>query len=81
MRPGGRRHAGRTPLAENPVHVRFRDSAGGEHAALCPFRGDGGAAQVFPVEVPEGACAVSLVFLPGSRFDLESFRFEPFEPV
>jgi hypothetical protein len=31
---------------------------------------------VFPVRTPGGLCSVTFVFLPGSAFDFEAFRFE-----
>lgn len=54
--------------------VRYSD--GDVPAQECRFTGGAAATQRFDVVVPRGVCAVSFVFLPGSRFDFEGFRFE-----
>ena len=64
---------GRTPLAVNPVLVRFGDATAQE----CPFTGDGPAAQTFELNAPAGECAVAFLFLPGCQFDFDRFVFEP----
>ena len=68
--------AGSTPLEVNSVQVRVAGPDGGNAITECPFRGDGPAEQRFPVAVLPGPCRVSFVFLPGCRFDFESFQFE-----
>lgn len=67
--------AGATPLDVNPVQVRVSGASGGETLAECPFAGAGGREQAFDLALPGGVCNVTLVFLPGSRFDFEALRF------
>ena len=66
---------GRTELKINAVTVRIKNGNGVETVSIANFRGDGGDEQVFGVQVPGGECTVSFIFLPGSSFDFESFRF------
>ncbi len=66
---------GATELPVQIVTVRFAGAEGRETTALAEFaRGRG--AQAFEMDVPPDACAVTFVFLPGSRFDFYAFRFE-----
>ena len=78
---------GRTPNPTNPVHVRF--FRGQESVKeVCEFRGtpgtddscsdgpEGYTKQTFELPHITGEWDVSFIFLPGSNFDLESFRFE-----
>ena len=68
---------GQTPLQVNAVHVRVIGGDGRECLSQCPFRQcDQSEDQRFPVHVPQGRCTVLFVFLPGSQFDFEGFRFE-----
>ncbi|MBQ9332746.1 MAG: DUF4982 domain-containing protein [Lachnospiraceae bacterium] len=67
---------GRTPNETNPIHVRlFR----GDEALkeVCEFtRSEEYVSQTFKLPHIEGMWDVSFVFLPGSAFDFEAFRFE-----
>ena len=55
----------------------MQDAAGNERTELVTFKGgDGRSQQRFTVQVPQGVCSVTFVFLPGSNFDFYSFRFE-----
>lgn len=78
---------GRTPTPSNPVHVRF--FRGQEQIKeVCEFKGDstaddscsdasdGYSKQTFELPRVTGEWDVSFIFLPGSNFDFESFRFE-----
>ena len=67
---------GRTPNETNPIHVRlFRGDE--TLKEVCEFtRSDVYAAQTFKLPHIEGRWDVSFVFLPGSMFDFEAFRFE-----
>ena len=67
---------GRTPNETNPIHVRF--FRGNETIReACEFiRSDEYTSQTFKLPHIEGKWDVSFVFLPGSNFDFEAFRFE-----
>ena len=66
---------GATELDTNTVSVRVTDESGETVTCACPFRRCERGEQTFDVRVPQGVCAVSFVFLPGSRFDFYGFRF------
>ena len=67
---------GRTPLKQNAVNLRIAGPDGETVSYMCAFcHADVSETQCFTVPVLPGECQVSLVFLPGSRFDLESIRF------
>ena len=66
--------AGATSLAENAIHVRVTGPDGQSVTTLCAFGGSG--ERRFTVQTLSGECAVAFVFLPGSQFDFEGFRFE-----
>ena len=65
---------GRSPLPESPIQLRFSDG----RTEMLSFRGtDEYTQQRFPLSPPVlGRQDLSFVFLPGSRFDFRSFRFE-----
>ena len=66
---------GRTSLPVNSIHIRFSSPTEGVISAIAEFRGGPESSQRFPVCIPASAGTLSLVFLPGSRFDLYAFRF------
>ncbi len=66
---------GCTPLAENPITIRFQNEAGELLTALAQFKGTARGEQTFRVEVLPGMCTVAFVFLPGCHFDFYHFRF------
>ena len=66
---------GRTPMDVCAVSVRLENEKGAAAAEMIRFLGGAGEKQTFSVTVPEGRNRVSLVFLPGSRFDLFGFGF------
>ena len=66
---------GSTPLPLNTISILIRNEKGEEKKQAADFSGNGGKIQRFRVEVPEGSCTVSFVFLPGSAFDFDAFRF------
>ena len=68
---------GKTPLDSNTICIRITNTQGTECNNAVEFNGNGGETQQFMIRVPEGPCAVSFVFLPGSSFDFSSFRFYP----
>ena len=68
---------GATPLVENAIHVRCAAPDGQQVTSLCMFSQSAGASeQRFDVQVLQGPCTVSFVFLPGSQFDFFGFQFE-----
>ncbi len=66
---------GCTPLAENPITIRFQSEAGETATSLAQFKGTERGEQSFEVEVLPGMCTVSFVFLPGCQFDFYGFQF------
>ncbi len=66
---------GKTDLQVNTVTVRIRNAEGETLNEVVDFRGEGPEEQKFSIRVPGGLCTVTFVFLPGSHFDFESFRF------
>jgi beta-galactosidase len=69
---------GYTPLHVNTITIRFTGPDGSTHTEAIDFRGTGDGIptrQVFSVRTPGGLCDVSFVFLPGSQFDFDSFKF------
>ncbi|MBQ8556467.1 MAG: DUF4982 domain-containing protein [Clostridia bacterium] len=67
--------SGATPLAENPITIRFTSEDGETLTSLAQFKGTGASTQTFEVDVLPGVCTVTFVFLPGCQFDFYSFRF------
>ena len=68
---------GKTPLPFNTVTIRISGENGESITEIAEFSGNGGNVQRFQVKIPGGKCTVTFVFLPGSRFDFEGFRFFP----
>ncbi len=68
---------GATDLEVNAITVRIRNENGKETVNVANFRGGAEGEQRFDTELPGGLCTVTFVFLPGSSFDFESFRFIP----
>lgn len=65
----------RTDLSMNPVQIRFA-SEGGSSVQILEAAGQKEYGEViFEIEELKGRGEVNLIFLPGSRFDLESIRF------
>ena len=66
---------GRSPIAKNTIHVRT--SNGTEEALnIAEFTySEGYTTKCFPVNVLSGSQTVTLLFLPGSNFDLKGIRF------
>ena len=66
---------GSTPLPVNTVSIRIRNGSGDETVSAAEFAGDGEKTQRFRLKAPAGNCTVSFIFLPGSSFDFNAFRF------
>ena len=67
---------GTTPLQKNPITVHIAGEHGEQETQIAEYLGQGGAQQRFLLNVPGGVCTVTFVFLPGSQFDFDGFRFE-----
>ncbi|WP_295154059.1 DUF4982 domain-containing protein, partial [uncultured Ruminococcus sp.] len=68
---------GRSRLPVNSIHLLFKGEDGSERRLLCEFAGaEGYTERAFPVDGLKGKGTVEFVFLPGSEFDMYSFRFE-----
>lgn len=71
----GLRIRGGSPGGPNTIQIRFEHAAG-ETRQLAEFaESDGYEERFFPIEPVCGICKVTFIFLPGSRFHFESFRF------
>ena len=70
---------GRTKLPVNTISIRIRNKQGKEILSVAEFHGKLHGIQQFRVNVPDGNCTVSFVFLPGSSFDFDAFRFQKCE--
>ena len=66
---------GRTNLPANTISLRIKNEQGDETVTAAEFSGEHAGIQRFSVTVPSGNCIVSFVFLPGSSFDFNTFRF------
>lgn len=68
---------GRSALARNTIHILFCPEDGGEtKRRIVEFAGtDRYEKQTLRIEPLKGSGKLSLVFLPGSRFDLKGFQF------
>lgn len=67
---------GKTSLPSQPITMRMLNSEGAETSQLLEFKqSDEACTQSFVVNAQTGICSVSLVFLPGSRFDFYELEF------
>ena len=67
---------GGTKLSANTISIRIRNKQGTEVLSVAEFDGKQHGMQRFKVNVPDGNCTVSFVFLPGSSFDFDAFQFK-----
>ena len=66
---------GRSPIAKNTIHVRTSNDKE-ESLNIAEFTySEDYTTKCFPVNVLSGSQTVTLLFLPGSNFDLKSIRF------
>lgn len=66
---------GRSPIAKNTIHVRTSNGTE-ESLNIAEFTySEDYTTKCFPVNVLSGSQTVTLLFLPGSNFDLKSIRF------
>ncbi len=67
---------GASPIKLNTIQIRFEDEEG-EFRRLVEFRESNGYEErILPLEAISGRYRVTFIFLPGSRFHFEAFRFE-----
>ena len=69
---------GKTPNAENPIQIRYTPEGGEQVTQLVKFANSGEyCEQSFDIDRIAGKInSLSFVFMPGSNFDLDWFRFE-----
>ena len=60
----------------NQIQLRYTPAGGAQKTVLLEFQQDGGREQRFDIPKLSGVNDVSFVFMPGSRFDFDWFRFE-----
>lgn len=67
---------GRSHIPSNPVHVRFHGE-NGDINQICEFPANDEITTIsFPLESVSGENKVNFIFMPGSKFDFVSFKFE-----
>lgn len=68
---------GKTPNAENPIQIRYTLNDGSQQTQLVTFSGGEYCEQSFEIERIAGKVSeLNFVFMPGSNFDFDWFRFE-----
>lgn len=67
---------GVTANPKNQVQLRYTPEGEAQKTVLLEFRQDGGREQCFDIPEITGVNDVSFVFMPGSKFDFDWFRFE-----
>ena len=60
----------------NQIQLRYTPEGGSQKTVLLEFTRDGGKEQRFVIPEITGVNDVSFVFMPGSKFDFDWFRFE-----
>lgn len=68
--------SGKTGNPMNQIQLRYTPAGGAQKTVLLEFQKDGGREQRFDIPKLSGLNDVSFVFMPGSRFDFDWFRFE-----
>lgn len=68
--------SGETGNPMNQIQLRYTPAGGAQETVLLEFQQDGGREQRFDIPKLSGVNDVSFVFMPGSRFDFDWFRFE-----
>lgn len=68
--------SGETGNPMNQIQLRYTPAGGTQKTVLLEFQQDGGREQRFDIPKLSGVNDVSFVFMPGSRFDFDWFRFE-----
>lgn len=68
--------SGETGNPMNQIQLRYTPAGGAQKTVLLEFQQDGGREQRFDIPKLSGVNDVSFVFMPGSRFNFDWFRFE-----
>ena len=68
--------SGETGNPMNQIQLRYTPAGGAQKTVLLEFQQDGGREQRFDIPKLSGVNDVSFVFMPGSKFDFDWFRFE-----
>lgn len=68
--------SGETGNPMNQIQLRYTAAGGAQKTVLLEFQQDSGREQRFDIPKLSGLNDVSFVFMPGSRFDFDWFRFE-----
>lgn len=68
--------SGETGNPMNQIQLRYTPAGGAQKTVLLEFQQDGGREQRFDIPKLSGVNDVNFVFMPGSRFDFDWFRFE-----
>ena len=67
---------GRSHVPQSTIHLHFTKDDITETQIIDIPKGDAAETFTFSLEPVYGACTVNFIFLPGTDFDLLSFRFE-----
>ncbi|WP_199619576.1 glycoside hydrolase family 2 TIM barrel-domain containing protein [Paenibacillus alkalitolerans] len=67
---------GGSPIDKNTIHIRFAGKEGESNQLVEFTKSDGYEERVFDLEKVTGMQKVTFIFLPGSSFDFDWFRFE-----
>lgn len=68
---------GHSPIPVNTIHIRFFGEDGSEVNHMAEFpQSDGDQELTFPIDGFAGKGRVNFIFMPGSKFDFDWFRFE-----
>ena len=68
--------SGETENPMNQIQLRYTPAGGAQKTVLLEFQQNGGREQRFDIPKLSGVNDVSFVFMPGSKFDFDWFRFE-----
>ncbi len=68
--------SGATGNPMNQIQLRYTPEGGSQKTVLLEFMQDGGREQGFDIPEITGVNDISFVFMPGSKFDFDWFRFE-----
>lgn len=66
---------GATANPMNQIQLRYTPEGGSQKTVLLEFVQDGGREQMFDIPEIKGVNDISFVFMPGSKFDFDWFRF------